>query len=46
MLDDIFALAVKTSKERLSARVSSIFLFSKEGWLERRYIAGLRRISY
>jgi signal transduction histidine kinase len=40
-LDDIFALAVKTSKERLSARVSSVFLFSKEGRLERRFIAGL-----
>jgi signal transduction histidine kinase/GAF domain-containing protein len=40
-LDDIFALAVKTSKERLSARVSSAFLFSKEGRLERRFTAGL-----
>ena len=40
-LDDIFDLAVHTSKERLHTRISSAFLFSKEGKLERRFIAGL-----
>lgn len=40
-LDDIFELAVRTSKERLHTRISSAFLFSKEGKLERRYTAGL-----
>jgi signal transduction histidine kinase len=40
-LDDIFELALKTSKERLHTRISSIFLFSKEGKLERRFLLGL-----
>lgn len=40
-LDDIFELALQTSKERLHTRVSSVFLFSKEGKLEQRFLLGL-----
>jgi signal transduction histidine kinase/putative methionine-R-sulfoxide reductase with GAF domain len=42
-LEQIYELATRITKERLYCRTSSIFLFSKEGYLERKFISGFKR---
>lgn len=41
-LDDIYKLTCEKTRNRLNCRTSSIFMFSKEGKLERKYIDGFK----
>lgn len=42
-LRDIYELTTETTRKELNCRTSSLFLFSKEGKLERKYISGFKK---
>jgi signal transduction histidine kinase len=44
-LEEIYKLTTETTMTELNCRTSSIFLFSKDGKLERKYIAGLEGVN-
>ncbi|NCA77687.1 MAG: GAF domain-containing protein [Alphaproteobacteria bacterium] len=44
-LSDIIKLTCERTRERLNCRTASIFLFSKEGFLERKYISGFNNYN-